>query len=282
MARSAIRWAGHNSVYTAVFDDRIKVVVSSCGLDSYLDYFHGDEKVWMPQKGWTQTRYMPRLADYRGRLEEIPFDFHELIGALAPRHVLIVAPLKDSNFRWDSVDRIAAAAKPIYRLYGQPARLQIEHPDCEHDFPQDKREQAYALLDEVLKPSPRLGEGGIPKKSSAALAGIRVPEGFVVELAAGPPLIDHPMMAGFDDRGRLFVAETAGLNLKADELLKTLPNRVRLLEDTDGDGRFDKSTIFADKMTMPQGRSGIAGPCTPARRPACGGSKTPTATAWPT
>ena len=90
---------GHNSVYTAVFDERIKVVVTSCGLDSYLDYYGGDEKVWLPEKGWTQTRYMPRLAGYRGRLKEIPFDFHEMIGALAPRHVLIIAPLKDSNFR---------------------------------------------------------------------------------------------------------------------------------------------------------------------------------------
>jgi hypothetical protein len=134
-----------------VFDDRIKVVVSSCGLDSFLDYYRGDEKVWLPEKGWTQTRYMPRLAGYRNRLEEIPFDFHELIGALAPRPVLIVAPLKDSNFRADSVDRIAAAARPIYQLYGQPARLRVEHPDCEHDFPKEMRDAAYALLDAVLR-----------------------------------------------------------------------------------------------------------------------------------
>ena len=76
---------GHNSVYTAVFDDRLKVVVSSCGLDSFLDYYGGDEKNWEPEKGWCQTRYMPKLADYKGRLADIPFDFHELIGALAPR-----------------------------------------------------------------------------------------------------------------------------------------------------------------------------------------------------
>ena len=37
---------GHNSVYTAVFDQRIKVIVSSCGLDSYLDYYGGNPKVW--------------------------------------------------------------------------------------------------------------------------------------------------------------------------------------------------------------------------------------------
>jgi hypothetical protein len=142
---------GHNSVYTAVFDDRLKVVVTSCGLDSFLDYFQGDEKVWLPGKGWTQTRYMPRLADYRGRLAEIPFDFHELIGALAPRRVLIVAPLGDSNFRAESVDRVVAAARPVFALYGHPERLQLEHPEGGHDFPTPMREKAYALFDEVLR-----------------------------------------------------------------------------------------------------------------------------------
>ncbi len=142
---------GHNSVYTSVFDERVRVVVSSCGLDSYLDYHDGDEKVWLPEKGWTQTRYMPRLADYRGRLEEIPFDFHELIGSLAPRHVLIVAPLHDSNFRAASVDRVAAAARPVFELYGVTERLQVTHPDCEHDFPPEMREEAYALFDRVLR-----------------------------------------------------------------------------------------------------------------------------------
>jgi dienelactone hydrolase len=141
---------GHNSVYTTAFDDRLKVVVSSCGLDSYLDYYGGDEKNWLPEKGWCQTRYMRKLADYKGRLADIPFDFHEMIGALAPRHVLIIAPKKDSNFRADSVDRIAAAARPVFRLFGHEDRLKVEHPDCEHDFPPEMREAAYQLFDEVL------------------------------------------------------------------------------------------------------------------------------------
>ncbi|HUG68091.1 MAG TPA: alpha/beta hydrolase [Pirellulaceae bacterium] len=142
---------GHNAVYTSVFDDRIQAVVSSCGLDSYLDYYGGDEKRWQPGQGWTQDRYMPRLAEYRGRLEEIPVDFHELVGALAPRRVLIVAPLHDGNFRADSVDRVAAAAKQVFNLYGQPGNLRVEHPDCDHDFPDAMREQAYELFDEVLR-----------------------------------------------------------------------------------------------------------------------------------
>lgn len=143
---------GHNSVYTAVFDPRLVAVVSSCGLDSYLDYYRGDPKNWEPERGWCQTRYMRKLADYKGRLADIPFDFHEMIGALAPRHVLIVAPTKDSNFRADSVDRIAASARPVFRLYGHADRLRVEHPDCDHDFPADTREAAYKLFDSVLKP----------------------------------------------------------------------------------------------------------------------------------
>ncbi len=142
---------GHNSVYTAVLDERIKAVVSSCGLDSFLDYYGGDAKVWLPEKGWTQTRYMPKLSNYRGRLNEIPFDFHELIGALAPRHVLIIAPKQDHNFRADSVDRIIAAAKPVFGLYGKPDYLEVEHPDCAHDFPPEMRERAYSLFDKVLR-----------------------------------------------------------------------------------------------------------------------------------
>lgn len=141
---------GHNSVYTAVLDDRLKVIVSSCGLDSYLDYYDGNPKNWDPEKGWCQTRYMRKLADYKGRLADIPFDFHEMIGALAPRHVFIIAPKKDSNFRAASVDRIVAAARPIFKLYGHEDRLRVEHPDCEHNFPPPMREAAYRLFDAVL------------------------------------------------------------------------------------------------------------------------------------
>ena len=96
-------------------------------------------------------------------------------------------------------------------------------------------------------------EASSPKSGAGPASRLRVPDGFVVEMVAAPPLVEHPMMACFDERGRLFVAEAAGMNLKADELLKGPPNRIRLLEDTDGDGRFDKSTTFADRMTFPMG-----------------------------
>ncbi|MEE2706119.1 MAG: PVC-type heme-binding CxxCH protein [Planctomycetota bacterium] len=82
---------------------------------------------------------------------------------------------------------------------------------------------------------------------------LRVSEEFEITLAAAPPLVKHPMMACFDERGRLFIAETDGRNLKTEALLKERPRFIRMLEDTNGDGRFDKSTIFADNMVMPEG-----------------------------
>lgn len=140
---------GHNAIYTAVLDERISVIVSSCGFDSYLDYYDGADSVWQPGKGWTQTRYMPGLLDYPRT--EIPFDFHELVGALAPRPFYVNAPVGDSNFRWQSVDRIAAAAGAVYRLYGVPDLIQIEHPEGGHDFPDPQRETAFRWLDRALR-----------------------------------------------------------------------------------------------------------------------------------
>ena len=143
---------GHNAIYTAVFDQRISVIVSSCGFDSYRDYYGGAEKVWFFGKGWCQIRYMPRLSDYRGRLAEIPYDFPELLGALAPRPVFVNAPLHDSNFVSASVDRCAEAARPVYKLLGDDKNLVIRHPDSDHNFPDDMRAQAYKLIDSVLRP----------------------------------------------------------------------------------------------------------------------------------
>lgn len=136
---------GHNAIYTAVFEPRIVAVVSSCGFDSFLDYKAGDIR------GWTSERYMPRLLEYRNCLDRIPFDFHELIGALAPRRVFINAPLRDDNFNWRSVDRIVRAAAPVFELYRVPRHLRVQHPDCGHDFPPDVREAAYAFLRESLQ-----------------------------------------------------------------------------------------------------------------------------------
>ena len=80
-----------------------------------------------------------------------------------------------------------------------------------------------------------------------------VPDGFEVELVAGPPLVERPVSASFDDQGRLYITDSSGSNDKPDKQVADPTHRVRRLEDSDGDGRFDKSVLFADKVMFPQG-----------------------------
>lgn len=80
-----------------------------------------------------------------------------------------------------------------------------------------------------------------------------LPDGYTLEVAATAPLVRHPIMGCIDDKGRLYIGDAAGLNLKKDELEAQLPNRILQLTATKGDGHYDKVTVFADKMTFPQG-----------------------------
>ncbi len=80
-----------------------------------------------------------------------------------------------------------------------------------------------------------------------------LPKGFTIELVAKSPLVDRPISASFDDRGRLYVTDSSGSNEKPTEQLKNPTHRIIRLEDTKGDGVFDKATVFADKMMFPEG-----------------------------
>src|SRR3954464_9491322 len=95
-----------------------------------------------------------------------------------------------------------------------------------------------------------------PQPSAPSLS---VPAGFVVERVAGPPLVNRPIVADFDDEGRLYVADSSGSNDKVDKQLEHRPHRIVRLEDTDGDGRFDKSVVFPDRMMFPEGTMWLDG-----------------------
>ena len=99
----------------------------------------------------------------------------------------------------------------------------------------------------------------ITGKSSLALPKYDLPEGYTLSVAAAAPLVKHPIMGCLDDRGRLFVGDAVGVNWNKAQLDANPPNRVLMLEDMDEDGSFDKSTVFADKMTFPQGACWLNG-----------------------
>jgi glucose/arabinose dehydrogenase len=80
-----------------------------------------------------------------------------------------------------------------------------------------------------------------------------LPAGFDIVLVAGPPLVDRPIHADFDEEGRLYVSDSSGSNENVQLQLKKKPHRILRLEDTKGTGKFDKRTVFADKMMFPEG-----------------------------
>ena len=136
---------GHNALFTAALDERVRAVVTSCGFTAFHDYYQGD------LRGWASDRYMPRIAtQFENNPDKVPFDFPEILGSLAPRPVFVAAPVRDDNFEVSGVKKCVAAAGGIYKLYGKEANLHAVYPECEHDFPDDIRREAYEWLDRVF------------------------------------------------------------------------------------------------------------------------------------
>src|SRR5690606_8245329 len=129
---------GHNAMFVALFDERLKVIVSSCGWCPFHDYYGG--KI----AGWTSDRYMPRLRDVYGLdPSRVPFDFYEVVAALAPRPFLSCSPVSDSNFDIEGVKKAIPRAREVYRLLGVEDQLKLTTPECAHDFPTEVRRDAY-------------------------------------------------------------------------------------------------------------------------------------------
>jgi dienelactone hydrolase len=137
---------GHNCLFTAAFDQRLRAVVTSCGFTAFHHYYGGD------LKGWTSDRYMPRIREvYENSPDRVPFDFYEVLAALAPRGLFVCAPLHDDNFDNEGVQKVVKHVQAIYDVHAADGRLIAKYPDVGHDFPLAEREQAYSWLEMMLK-----------------------------------------------------------------------------------------------------------------------------------
>ncbi|MBP88754.1 MAG: hypothetical protein CMJ64_18920 [Planctomycetaceae bacterium] len=137
---------GHNSLYTAAFDQRLRAVVTSCGFDPFHHYMGGK------LAGWTSDRYMPRIRDlYNNDPDKMPFDFYEVLAAICPRAIFINAPLHDSNFKVAGVREAVAEVGKAYELRQTRDNLVTRYPDSGHDFPENIRQEAYEWLEKVLR-----------------------------------------------------------------------------------------------------------------------------------
>lgn len=131
---------GHNSLFLAAFDERVQAVVTSCGFTSVGRYYGGD------LTGWSHPGYMPRVAEIYGKeATHMPFDYTDILAAIAPRPVFVNAPTGDANFDVTGVRDTVAAVDDLFR-----GRLDVVHPEVGHSFPPEIRERAYVFLDIAL------------------------------------------------------------------------------------------------------------------------------------
>src|SRR4051794_41617785 len=92
-------------------------------------------------------------------------------------------------------------------------------------------------------------KGLSPEKAAEA---ITVPDGFKAGLFAGEPDVVQPIAFTIDDRGRLWVAESYSYPKWHHDPTKG-KDRILIFEDTDGDGQFDKRTVFTDTLANVSG-----------------------------
>lgn len=149
---------GHNAMFLGAFDTRLKVIVASCGW-TLMDFYDIGEEASKRYGGrlgpWAQDRYMPLLREkFQLDSEKIPFDFDQVIAAIAPRAFFSNSPLNDSNFEVAGVRQGVASASDVYRFFNAGENLQVHYPEAAHDFPPEVRVKAYQFIDKVLDHTP--------------------------------------------------------------------------------------------------------------------------------
>src|SRR5690554_2783472 len=110
-----------------------------------------ESRLW----GSAQERYTPLvLTKYNLELKRMPFDFDELIPALAPRPFFSNSPIHDANFNVEGVRKGIVNASRVCHFLNAGENLQIRFPIATHDFPTRVRLEAYMFIDEILMHSP--------------------------------------------------------------------------------------------------------------------------------
>lgn len=136
---------GHNALFLAAFDERLRVAVSSCGFTSFRGMVAAD------LSAWTQDRYMPRIATVCGNdPARMPFDFSDILRSLAPRPLLINAPLCD-DFKVAGAKACLAAAVSAYAVFDAESNIVSEHPDAGHSFPSGTRLRFFDEIGRIFR-----------------------------------------------------------------------------------------------------------------------------------
>ncbi|MBC8869279.1 MAG: alpha/beta fold hydrolase [Planctomycetes bacterium] len=138
---------GHNAMFLAAFDDRVKIAVSSCGWTPFEYYETKKGRL----KTWAVPRYMPPLETiYKSDHSKFPFDFHEVAAAIAPRVFFSSSPTNDGVFPGWGPKAAAPYITEYYKAHGAEGAFQFHQPRAQHRFPWDTRQKAYRSMNDTF------------------------------------------------------------------------------------------------------------------------------------
>jgi len=141
---------GHNTMFVTAFDERIRLAVSSCGFTLFTHNRGGGAGPLNDVSDWSHKGYMPRIKEkYDAKGEKMPFDWDDVLSAVAPRPVYVNAPEHD-DFLAEGVRICVGRVQHLWEKAGAKDKLVLDQPVCQHDFPPEVRERAYKFIDANL------------------------------------------------------------------------------------------------------------------------------------
>jgi cephalosporin-C deacetylase-like acetyl esterase len=132
-------------LYAAAIDERIAGVISVAGFTPM--------RTDTPERGTEGIKayshlhgLLPRLGFFSGNEARIPYDFHEILACIAPRPILVIAPVLDQDAHLQDIENCIKQAGKVYELYGRRNDLQLCSPDDYNRFSDPMQERACEWL----------------------------------------------------------------------------------------------------------------------------------------
>ncbi|MBN1876298.1 MAG: dienelactone hydrolase family protein [Anaerolineae bacterium] len=138
---------GHNAIFVAALDDRVKVTVSNCGLSVFSE--EEERMEWSLEEGYI---YIPQLRRYFLENIDPPFDLHEVAALIAPRPWLNISAYFDEAYgNQEFLAEVGTQLYQVYSLYQASRAFGYYMHGNDHSFPKSARTLAYEWLDQWLK-----------------------------------------------------------------------------------------------------------------------------------
>jgi pimeloyl-ACP methyl ester carboxylesterase len=138
-------------LYSAALDERIAGVISVCGFTPMRFNIQGKTAEGIYEYSHLHG-LLPRLGFFIGKEDRIPYDFHEILACIAPRPLLIIAPLWDQYANFKDVQQCVNEVDKVYDLYDKSVNLTTFMPKDYNHFTPEMQQEAKQWLQMKIKP----------------------------------------------------------------------------------------------------------------------------------